>query len=161
MSPPSSGLAQDLPGSGGVAGRAAASGGAYPRRGPPLAGRPGWTPSATGGDRHIFGAWLALYRYPELELLEEAGVVGECPFPYRTGLLSFREVPILAAGLGATEKCARTWSWWTGRAWPTPGGWVWHRIWGWWRRCPPSGWRKAGWWGKKLSRTWRPGHLRH
>jgi deoxyribonuclease V len=25
--------------------------------------------------------------------------VGECPFPYRTGLLSFREVPILTAAL--------------------------------------------------------------
>jgi deoxyribonuclease V len=34
-----------------------------------------------------------------LELLEEAGIAGECPFPYRTGLLSFREVPILATVL--------------------------------------------------------------
>jgi deoxyribonuclease V len=49
-------------------------------------------------DRRIFGA-AALYRYPELELVEEAGAPGECPFPYRTGLLSFREVPILAAAL--------------------------------------------------------------
>jgi deoxyribonuclease V len=49
-------------------------------------------------DRRIFGA-AALYRYPELELLEEAGVAGECPFPYRTGLLIFREVPILTAAL--------------------------------------------------------------
>jgi deoxyribonuclease V len=49
-------------------------------------------------DRRIFGA-VALYRYPELELVAEAGVAGECPFPYRTGLLSFREVPILAAAL--------------------------------------------------------------
>jgi deoxyribonuclease V len=47
-------------------------------------------------DRLIFGA-LAVYSYPELELVEEAGVEGECPFPYRTGLLSFREVPILTA----------------------------------------------------------------
>jgi deoxyribonuclease V len=47
-------------------------------------------------DRQIFGA-LAVYRFPELELVEEAGVTGECPFPYRTGLLSFREIPILAA----------------------------------------------------------------
>jgi deoxyribonuclease V len=45
-------------------------------------------------DRHIFGA-LAVYSYPALELVEEAGAAGECPFPYRTGLLSFREVPIL------------------------------------------------------------------
>lgn len=47
-------------------------------------------------DRKIFGA-VAVYSYPELELVEEAGVEGECPFPYRTGLLSFREIPILAA----------------------------------------------------------------
>jgi deoxyribonuclease V len=49
-------------------------------------------------DRRIFGA-AVLYRYPELELVAEAGVAGECPFPYRTGLLSFREVPILLAAL--------------------------------------------------------------
>ncbi|MEJ2670882.1 MAG: deoxyribonuclease V [Deltaproteobacteria bacterium] len=49
-------------------------------------------------DQRIFGA-VAVYKYPELELVEEAGVAGECPFPYRTGLLSFREVPILAAAL--------------------------------------------------------------
>jgi deoxyribonuclease V len=47
-------------------------------------------------DRRIFGA-LAVYSYPELELVEEATAAGECPFPYRTGLLSFREIPILAA----------------------------------------------------------------
>ncbi len=46
-------------------------------------------------DKRIFGA-AALYSYPELELVEEAG---ECPFPYRAGLLSFREVPILMAAL--------------------------------------------------------------
>jgi deoxyribonuclease V len=49
-------------------------------------------------DQRIFGA-AALYRYPELELLEEAGAAAACPFPYRTGLLSFREVPILTAAL--------------------------------------------------------------
>jgi deoxyribonuclease V len=49
-------------------------------------------------DQRIFGA-AALYRYPEMELLEEGGAAGECPFPYRTGLLSFREVPILLAAL--------------------------------------------------------------
>jgi deoxyribonuclease V len=54
-------------------------------------------------DTHIFGA-VAVYRYPELELVEEAGVVGECPFPYRTGLLSFREVPILAAALARLKQ---------------------------------------------------------
>lgn len=47
-------------------------------------------------DRLIFGA-IAVYSYPALELVEEATAAGECPFPYRTGLLSFREVPILAA----------------------------------------------------------------
>jgi len=47
-------------------------------------------------DRCLFGA-VAVYRFPEMELLEEAEAEAECPFPYRTGLLSFREVPILAA----------------------------------------------------------------
>ena len=47
-------------------------------------------------DRRLFGA-VAVYRFPEMELLEEAEAEAECPFPYRTGLLSFREVPILAA----------------------------------------------------------------
>jgi len=46
--------------------------------------------------RQIFGA-LTVFTYPELELVEEAGAAGDCPFPYRTGLLSFREIPILAA----------------------------------------------------------------
>ena len=50
-------------------------------------------------DRRIFGA-IAVYSYPELELVEEATAAGECPFPYRTGLLSFREIPILAAAWG-------------------------------------------------------------
>jgi deoxyribonuclease V len=45
-------------------------------------------------DRRIFGA-VAVYTYPELELVEEAWAAGEVPFPYRTGLLSFREIPIL------------------------------------------------------------------
>jgi deoxyribonuclease V len=49
---------------------------------------------ADRADRRIFGA-IAVYSYPELELVEEAGAAGVCPFPYRTGLLSFREVPIL------------------------------------------------------------------
>jgi deoxyribonuclease V len=47
-------------------------------------------------DRKIFGA-VAVFTYPDLQLVEEAGAEGEVPFPYRTGLLSFREVPILAA----------------------------------------------------------------
>jgi deoxyribonuclease V len=54
-------------------------------------------------DRRIFGA-VAVYQYPELELVEEAGVAGDCPFPYRTGLLSFREVPILAEALARLKE---------------------------------------------------------
>ena len=36
------------------------------------------------GDKRIFGA-AALYRYPEMELVEEAGAAGECPFPTARG----------------------------------------------------------------------------
>jgi deoxyribonuclease V len=58
---------------------------------------------ADRADRRIFGA-MAVYTYPDLQLVEEAGAVGECPFPYRTGLLSFREVPILAAAFGRLKN---------------------------------------------------------
>jgi deoxyribonuclease V len=51
----------------------------------------------------IFGA-AVLYSYPGLELLEEAGAVGPCPFSYRSGLLSFREAPILAAALSRLTR---------------------------------------------------------
>ncbi len=54
-------------------------------------------------ERRIFGA-AALYSYPELELLEEAGVVDSCPFPYIPGLLSFREAPVLAAALAKLHR---------------------------------------------------------
>lgn len=54
-------------------------------------------------DRRLFGA-VAVYSYPELELLEEAQAAAACPFPYRTGLLSFREVPILAAAFGRLRQ---------------------------------------------------------
>jgi deoxyribonuclease V len=54
-------------------------------------------------DANIFGA-LAVYSYPDLELVEEAGAAGLCPFPYRTGLLSFREVPILAAAFARLKQ---------------------------------------------------------
>lgn len=54
-------------------------------------------------DKKIFGA-IAVYSYPELELVEEAGAAGVCPFPYRTGLLSFREVPILAAAFARLKQ---------------------------------------------------------
>ncbi len=54
-------------------------------------------------DRRIFGA-VAVYSFPELEFVEEAGISGLCPFPYRTGLLSFREVPILAAAFARLKQ---------------------------------------------------------
>jgi deoxyribonuclease V len=54
-------------------------------------------------DRLIFGA-LAVFTYPELELVEEVWAVREVPFPYRTGLLSFREVPVLAAAFGKLKQ---------------------------------------------------------
>jgi deoxyribonuclease V len=47
-------------------------------------------------DRRIFGA-VAVFTYPDLELVEEVWEAGAVPFPYRTGLLSFREIPVLAA----------------------------------------------------------------
>jgi deoxyribonuclease V len=54
-------------------------------------------------DRQIFGA-IAVFTYPELELVEEAGAAGEVPFPYRTGLLSFREIPVLAQAFGKLRQ---------------------------------------------------------
>ncbi len=54
-------------------------------------------------DRRIFGA-IAVYSYPDLKLLEEATAAGDCPFPYRTGLLSFREIPILAQAFGQLQE---------------------------------------------------------
>ncbi len=54
-------------------------------------------------DRRIFGA-IAVYSFPEMEFVEEAGISGLCPFPYRTGLLSFREVPILAAAFARLKQ---------------------------------------------------------
>jgi deoxyribonuclease V len=54
-------------------------------------------------DKRIFGV-AVLYRYPEMALVEEAGAAGECPFPYRTGLLSFRKVPILVAALAPLHQ---------------------------------------------------------
>jgi deoxyribonuclease V len=54
-------------------------------------------------DQRIFGA-IAVYSYPDLELVEEAGAAAVCPFPYRTGLLSFREVPILAAAFARLKQ---------------------------------------------------------
>ena len=56
-------------------------------------------------DTVIFGA-VAVYRYPELELVEEAGVAGECPFPYRTGLLEFSGGAHFSRGAGAAQGAA-------------------------------------------------------
>ena len=51
----------------------------------------------------LFGA-AALYSYPELELLEEAGGSGVLSFPYIPGLLTFREAPILAGALARLSR---------------------------------------------------------
>ncbi|MDI6854716.1 MAG: endonuclease V [Deltaproteobacteria bacterium] len=53
--------------------------------------------------KRIFGA-AALYAYPDLVLLEEAGAEDDIPFPYIPGLLSFREAPILAAALAGLSQ---------------------------------------------------------
>jgi len=45
-------------------------------------------------EKRAFGA-IAVYTYPDLELVEEAALEGPCPFPYIPGLLSFREAPII------------------------------------------------------------------
>lgn len=44
---------------------------------------------------------VLIFRFPELELVEERYHVGEVSFPYIPGLLTFREGPVL---LGAFEK---------------------------------------------------------
>jgi len=45
-------------------------------------------------EKRAYGA-IAVYTYPDLELVEEAALEGPCPFPYIPGLLSFREAPII------------------------------------------------------------------
>jgi deoxyribonuclease V len=51
--------------------------------------------AAFSGDR-VFGA-ACVYRYPDLTLVEEAGVVAPARFPYVPGFLLFREGPALIA----------------------------------------------------------------
>ena len=53
--------------------------------------------------RRLFGA-AVLYSYPELELLEEAGVAGPALFPYIPGLLTFREAPILVEAVARLRR---------------------------------------------------------
>src|SRR5918997_2161507 len=43
----------------------------------------------------VLYAGIVVLRLPTLEVVEEAGVVGEATFPYVPGLLSFRETPPL------------------------------------------------------------------
>jgi deoxyribonuclease V len=45
-------------------------------------------------EKRAYGA-IAVYTYPDLNLVEEAALEGPCPFPYIPGLLSFREAPII------------------------------------------------------------------
>ena len=97
-------------------------------------------------DRRIFGA-MAVYSYPELELVEEAGAAGECPFPYRTGLLSFREIPILAAALGRLQTRPEVILVdGQGIAHPRGLGLASHLGWCW--TCPPSARPRAAWWAR-------------
>lgn len=42
---------------------------------------------------------VVVYRYPEMEMVDQATATRETPFPYVPGLLSFREVPVALATL--------------------------------------------------------------
>jgi deoxyribonuclease V len=50
--------------------------------------------SYSRGDDRFFGA-VAVLSYPTLNLVEIAPSIGQAPFPYVPGLLSFREGPVL------------------------------------------------------------------
>jgi deoxyribonuclease V len=56
-----------------------------------------------GKGGRVFGA-AALFSYPELEPLEEAGAALPCPFPYIPGLLSLREIPALLQALRGLSR---------------------------------------------------------
>jgi deoxyribonuclease V len=64
----------------------------------PLPRLPRWVGGADASydraERRVYGA-IAVYTYPDLNLVEEAALDGPCPFPYIPGLLSFREAPII------------------------------------------------------------------
>lgn len=64
----------------------------------PLPRLPRWVGGADASydraERRVNGA-IAVYTYPDLNLVEEVALAGDCPFPYIPGLLSFREVPII------------------------------------------------------------------
>ncbi|HEX5513326.1 MAG TPA: deoxyribonuclease V [Gammaproteobacteria bacterium] len=49
-------------------------------------------------------AVIALYRYPELELVEAATALDPVRFPYVPGLLSFREIPVVLKALGQLSQ---------------------------------------------------------
>ncbi len=49
-------------------------------------------------------AGIVVLRLPSLEVIEEVGVVGETKFPYVPGLLSFRELPAVAAAWERLER---------------------------------------------------------
>ena len=111
--------------------------------------------SYSRAEKRIFGA-VAVFTYPGLDLVEETALDGPCPFPYIPGLLSFREAPIIV----------EIWKKLThrpdvllvdGRVSPTPGVWALPPTWGCCWIFLPSGWPKAGWWGKGTHRGGRPG----
>lgn len=49
-------------------------------------------------------AVIAVYRYPELELVEQAIALDPVRFPYVPGLLSFREIPVILKALQQLQQ---------------------------------------------------------